>query len=218
MAGVAIASVLCGVIAWLGALAGAARRQARGSQCSGHLCQISLALHNYHEAFGCFPPAYVADSRGRPMHSWRVLILPFMEQAGLYNAYHFEEPWNGPNNRKLARYMPVPYACPNGHDYGGRSVRTNYLAVVGPRTAFPGSVPTSFADVRDGAAGTIMVVEVANSGINWMEPRDLEMGAMSMVINDRSPRPSISSYDPRGPHAVCVDGSRRVLNAALPPP
>jgi len=103
MAGVAIVSVLCGALACLGRLAGEANRQARGSQCSGHLCQISLALHNYHDVFGCFPPAYIADSRGRPMHSWRVLILPFMEQVALYNAYHFEEPWDGPNNRKLAR-------------------------------------------------------------------------------------------------------------------
>jgi len=62
-----------------------------------------------------------------------------------------------------------------------------------------------------------MVAEIADPGINWMEPRDLEVGAMSMVINDRSRRPGISSYDPGGPHAVCVDGSRRVLNAALPP-
>ncbi len=215
MVGVSLASVLCGVIVCLGRLANEARRSAGGSQCSGHLCQIALALHNYHEANGCFPPAYIADPEGRPKHSWRVLILPFIEQPGIYNAYNFAEPWNGPNNRQLARFKPFPYACPNGHDYGGHSARTNYLAIVGPGTAFPGSKTTSIADVRDGTAETIMVAEVADSGIDWMEPRDFIAGSMSMVINDRS-RLSVSSHDPRGPHVICVDGSRRVLNPALP--
>ena len=61
-----------------------------------------MAVANYHETYGCFPPAYVADRDGKPMHSWRVLILPFLEQRELYNAYNFAEPWDGPNNRKLA--------------------------------------------------------------------------------------------------------------------
>jgi Protein of unknown function (DUF1559) len=61
-----------------------------------------LAVANYHETYGCFPPAYVADRDGKPIHSWRVLILPFLEQQELYRAYNFDEPWNGPNNRKLA--------------------------------------------------------------------------------------------------------------------
>jgi translation elongation factor EF-Tu-like GTPase len=60
-----------------------------------------LAVANYHETYGCFPPAYVADRDGKPMHSWRVLILPFLEQQELYHAYNFAEPWDGPNNRKL---------------------------------------------------------------------------------------------------------------------
>ena len=217
LGGVAVASVVCGAIAGLGRMVEETRRRARSGQCSGHLCQITLALHNYHAANGCFPPAYLADPRGRPMHSWRVLILPYMEQAGLYNAYRFDEPWDGPNNRKLAGLRPVPYACPNGHEYGSPSVRTNYLAIVGPRTAFPGSRPTSLAGVRDGTAHTLMIAEVADSGINWMEPRDLEAGAMSMVVNDRSRRPSLSSHDPVGPHVAFVDGSRRVLNPGLPP-
>ncbi len=216
LGGVALIATICGGIAWFARVVNEARRDARSAQCSGHLTQIALALHNYHEANGCFPPAYTTDRRGRPMHSWRVLILPFMEQAGLYNTYNFEEPWDGPNNSKLARSKPLGYACPNGQDYAGLSVRTNYVAIVGPGTAFPGSRPTSLHDFRDGAADTILVAEVADSGINWMEPRDLDAGAMSFVINDRT-RPSISSHDPQGPHVACADGFRTVLNPALPP-
>lgn len=53
--------------------------------CGNNLRQIVVALHNYHDVYGSFPPAYIADKSGRPMHSWRVLVLPFMEQTLLYN-------------------------------------------------------------------------------------------------------------------------------------
>ena len=62
-----------------------AREAARRSQCKGNLKQIGLALLNYHDTFGCFPPAYIADADGKPMHSWRVLILPYIDNAQLYN-------------------------------------------------------------------------------------------------------------------------------------
>src|SRR5262245_15742705 len=74
---------------------------ARRMQCSNHLKQIGLALQNYHDTFGSFPPAYIADSKGQPIHSWRVLILPFIEQRQLYDKYRFDEPWDGPNNSNL---------------------------------------------------------------------------------------------------------------------
>jgi hypothetical protein len=146
-------------------------------------------------------------------------------QADLYNAYNFGEPWNGPNNSKLASRMPAYYTCPNGDDDGGRfqanawisnSVRTSYLAIAGVGTTFPGTRPTSIRDVRDSAATTIMVAEVADTDVHWMEPRDLDTSAMSLIINDRT-RPSISSHDPEGPHVICVDGSRPALRPTLPP-
>src|SRR5207248_2869881 len=89
-----------GLVGVLGRAMLQAREEARASQC---LCikQIGLALLNYHDTYGSFPPAYVADATGKPIHSWRVLILPFMEQSSLYNAYSMAEPWDGPNNRKL---------------------------------------------------------------------------------------------------------------------
>ena len=61
-----------------------------------------MALQNYHQANGCFPPAYIADKNGKPMHSWRVLILPYLDRTILYKAYDFTEPWDGPNNKKLS--------------------------------------------------------------------------------------------------------------------
>ena len=96
------------------------------------------------------------------------------------------------------------------------STRSDYLAIAGPGTVFPGSRPTTIHDVRDGAASTIMVAEVAGSDIHWMEPRDLDVTTMSFAINDPT-KPSISSYDNRGPKVICVDGSRPVLKPGLSP-
>ncbi|WP_435021626.1 DUF1559 domain-containing protein [Tundrisphaera sp. TA3] len=214
MAWVAVAAVLFGMIAWLVRIVDEARRSANSAQCVGHLAQIALALHNYHEVYGRFPPAYIADPEGRPMHSWRVLILQFLE-PGLYGAYDFAEPWDGPNNSRLALSKPNFFACPNGPDYGGHSNRTNYLAIVGPGTAFPGGRSTSLSDVSDPTGDTIMIAEVADSGINWMEPRDLDVRTIDAV--DGGPKqPHISSHD-RVAHVVCVDGSVRVLPGSIAP-
>jgi hypothetical protein len=66
--------------------------------CRRQLRHIAIALQNYHDVHGQLPPAYLPDSRGRPMHSWRVLLLPFLEMQALYDQYDFNEPWDGPNN------------------------------------------------------------------------------------------------------------------------
>ena len=100
------------------------RESGRRAQCRNNLKQIVLALQSYHQANGCFPPAYIADKNGKPMHSWRVLILPYLDRNALYKAYNFSEPWDGPNNKKLlalasrvydARATPQParQACPD---------------------------------------------------------------------------------------------------------
>ena len=82
--------------------------------CTNNLKHIGLALLNYNDIFGCFPPAYTTDANGKPMHSWRVLILPFIEQQTLYKRYRFDEPWDGPNNSLLAKEMPSVFPLPVG--------------------------------------------------------------------------------------------------------
>jgi hypothetical protein len=180
--------------------------------CINQLKQIGIALHNYHDRYGSFPPAYVADADGKPMHSWRVLLLPFMEESDLFEQYRFDEPWDGPNNRKL--HMPVwCYRCPSATD---NDVATNYVAVVGPATAWPGTKSTKFSDFADGTSNTIMVVEIANSGIHWMEPRDLHVVQMNTKINGK-PGQGISSNHPTGACVLFADGSARFLYDNLPP-
>ena len=90
----------------------AVQEAAKKAACSSNLHQISLAMLNYENANGHFPPAYVADEKGRPMHSWRVLILPYLEEGELYKQYNMNEPWDSPHNRTLAAKMPKVYRCP----------------------------------------------------------------------------------------------------------
>ena len=78
-----------------------------------------MAVANYHDMYKCFPPAYVADESGRPMHSWRVLLLPFLSESELYNAYNFAEPWGSPNNRKLLTRRPSQYVFHGSKSDGG---------------------------------------------------------------------------------------------------
>ena len=96
----------------------AAREAARRSQCANNLKQIALAMHNYHDVFKSFPPAVITDKNGRPMHSWRVAILPFIEQAALYKNYKFDEPWDGPNNRNLDNIAIPVFRCPSDPGHG----------------------------------------------------------------------------------------------------
>src|SRR5262245_52749889 len=111
------ALVLVGILALVAALLLPAPRQAREAarrmQCSNHLKEIGLALQNYHDVYQSFPPAYVANGEGRPMHSWRVLILPYLGHKALYDQYHFDEPWDGPNNSQLHKEKVSVFCCPS---------------------------------------------------------------------------------------------------------
>jgi prepilin-type processing-associated H-X9-DG protein len=156
------------------------REASRRSQCQNNLHSIVLALVSYEAKYHRFPPAYVADRNGRPMHSWRVLILPFLELDDHYKQYNFNEPWDGPNNRKLLAARPRVFACPADKDTNAPgSCQTNYVAVVGSDAAWLGDKSRHMRDfLRKGTTDTIMLVETANAGIAWTEPRDLSVDAL----------------------------------------
>lgn len=139
-----------------------------------------MAVANYHDTYKCYPPPFIADADGKPMHSWRILLLPYLERNDLYRQYRFDEPWNGPNNRKLANQMPAQYAL-HGCEKPG-NVTTNYLRVIGDSTASPLHRTVTQAEVTDGVLNTLFLVENVDSGIHWMEPRDLAFDSMSFKV------------------------------------
>ena len=190
------------------------RPPGRRVTCLNNIKQISLALLNYHACYGSFPPAYVADADGKPMHSWRVFLLPFIDRNDLFEQYRFDEPWDGPNNRKLHNVTLNIFRCPS--ETSTNTNMTNYVAVVGPGTAWPGTKSTKLADFSDGTGNTLLIVEVADSGIHWMEPRDLHVLQMNPNINGK-PGQGISSNHSGGAIVAFADGSAYFLSDDLPP-
>ncbi len=182
------------------------REAARRMQCSNNLRQIGVALHEYHAQYGSFPPAYIADENGKPMHSWRVLILPFLDEELLYEQYDFDEPWDGPNNSVLAAMMPMVYGCPSDADsFGGI---TSYVAVTGPGTAFPGAEPVNLQQITDRKSQTIMLIEARDEQIDWLEPRDLPLeDVYKWADTPFDQQPVISSLHPGGANVLYADGS-----------
>lgn len=158
----------------------------RISGCRNNLHTIGLALHSYHDQYDRFPPQHVADAEGRPMHSWRVLILPYLSESDankVYQQYRFDEPWNGPNNQQLAAQLGNHFRCrtTNAAEPGSH-LTTHYAAVTGPGTAWPGPTETLLEDIADGSDNTVMLVEIADSDIHWMEPRDV---TLEEALSDR---------------------------------
>jgi hypothetical protein len=147
--------------------------------CQFNLRQIAFALQQYHLTYGSLPPAYVPDAHGKPMHSWRVLILPFLERDDLYAKYRFDEFWDGPNNRQLIDLMPRVYACPGQQG----SPYTDFQAVIGPNTAWPGPVGRKMAEIHDDSASTVLVVEFTDGKTIWTEPRDLAFDEAIRVLS-----------------------------------
>jgi len=146
---------------------------ARRTQCRNNLKEIGLALHDYHDTYGSFPPAYVADENGRPLYSWRVLILPWMDESPLYNEFDFSQPWDSPTNRKVLEQMPDIFHCPS--DPSAPANTTSYVAVYGPDCVFSATTPIRIRDVTDGTSNTIMVGEVTGTAIPWTKPEDVDV-------------------------------------------
>jgi hypothetical protein len=154
----------------------------RGS-CRHNLKFILLALDAYHDEHGSFPPAYVADKNGRPLYSWRVLILPYIDEKPLYLKYRLDEPWDSPHNFPLSNVTLDAFKCPS--EDKGESASTDYLAVVGPHAAWTGDNSVSRKDISDPHGSVIHVVEASQSGIGWAEPRDLYVNQIPLAINPK---------------------------------
>jgi type II secretory pathway pseudopilin PulG len=185
------------------------RTAARRAQSSNQLKQIALALHNYAQANRTFPPAYKSDKDGKPLLSWRVLILPYLEEGALYREFHLDEPWDSDHNKKLIARMPSTYKSP------GSKVavegKTNYLTVRGEKTIFPGKDPIGFMEIRDGTSNTIMTVEVSDAkAVFWTKPDDFE-------YDEKDPLKGLIGTRPGGFYAGLDDGSVRFLPATIDP-
>jgi beta-lactamase regulating signal transducer with metallopeptidase domain len=183
----------------------ATRKAADRSQSANNLKQIALAFHMFESANKKFPHSTKSpDPSHKHPVSWRVMILPFMEQKALYNLYRFDEPWDGPNNSKLLSMVPIQYRHPEAP---AGSTNTPYLAITGEEAMFQPSKDTLPSDVRDGLARTLMVVE-SNSAVPWTKPEDLA------YASDK-PLPAVGGFSEEGFHAAFGDGSVRFISKTI---
>ena len=148
------------------------------------------------------------DADGKPLLSWRVHLLPYVEAADLYDEFHLDEPWDSEHNKKLIERMPDAYRNPN---LPVAEFKTNYLAVTGEGTAFGGKQGTKFQDVIDGTANTIMVVEAnADRAVIWSKPDDLK-------FDPQQPLAGLGDLRPGGFQALLMDGSVQFFAKTIDP-
>ncbi len=157
-------AALCGICVLYAIAVNEASKGGNRASCLNKLHQLGIALQNYREANGRFPPACTVDKNGDPLQSWRVLILPFMEYDSLYKDLDLALPWNAPGNRALLAIHLKEFACPSDpSSQVSGSLQTNYFAVVGPNTAWDRSKPVAASG--EVAATTVMLVEVVGSRV-----------------------------------------------------
>jgi hypothetical protein len=182
--------------------------QQRSMAVENQLKLIGLAMLNYESAQRAYPPPFSADKNGKPLQSWRVLILPYMEHKDLYNKIHLDEPWDSEYNRQFHNQMPQIFSNSvyPGSDKKGE---TNFCMVVGPAT-FGQTNAKKLAprDIKDGTSRTIMLIE-RKTPVCWMAPEDIEQEKAYLGINGDPA--GIGGKTPGGVFATFADGFVRFI-------
>lgn len=189
----------------------AAREAARRMQCSNNMKQIALGMHNYESIYKSLPPAYTTDSNGRPLHSWRTLLLPFLEQQALYSQIDLDKPWDDPVNLPFSTTVVPAFSCPSTPL--DLPEKTCYQVVVDKEGLFSGSTGSKFGTVTDGLANTLMVVETDPvNAVPWMAPQDIDLPTFASRGNNGRP------VHTGGRNAAFGDGSVRFLSDDMDAP
>ena len=206
----------------------AAQATARKERVANNMKQIGLAMFNYHDVHASFPASASYSDDGKPLLSWRVHILPFIEHMPLYKEFHLDEPWDSEHNRKLIERMPEVYRSKNWSP--DQPTKTCFVGITSegsvaesrkkpapgaqqdkpaPATVFQGREGVKIQDITDGTSYTIFVVESdAEHAVIWTKPDDLPF--------DREQPTSGFGVDDAGLISVLFcDGSWRRLKASL---
>lgn len=185
------------------------RAAASRNVAMNNLKQIALALHNYHDAMGAFPATGSMNKDGKPLLSWRVHILPYLEQDNLYKQFKLDESWDSEHNKALIAKMPDIFRSPAQKVGEGK---TTYLAPMGKNTVIaPGPKGVKLQDITDGTSMSIMTVEANDdAAVIWTKPDDLDIAAGDVL------KKLLGHYD-NGFIAGIADGSVRFIRSTIDP-
>lgn len=215
--GIAILGIVTGLVSCVITVAmmvlahGEARASVRRVWCASNLKQLAMAMHNYQQYHGCLPPAAITDKDGKPLLSWRVAILPYLDASDLYDEFHLDEPWDSPHNAPLALRTPGRYGCPS--NYEQVSGMTNYQVIVGTMTAFrPDYKPVRLDEFTDGVQHTILIAE-SRQAVPWSKPDDIPVFMMIPLTEIGMPHGRHGD----GFNVVMADGAGRFIKNSVNP-
>lgn len=181
---------------------GALRRR----ESTNQMKLLHLALINYLDAHKHFPPVAITDAQGRPLLSWRVAILPFLEQERLYKRFHLDEPWDSEHNRKLIEQMPDVF---RSFASAAPSDRTSFVVATGPGTVFEAPHGIKIGEITDGTSNTLLAWETDDEhAVVWTQPGDV-------TFDSEQPSAHFASAYPDGRLLLFCDGSVQFIKRPL---
>jgi hypothetical protein len=177
-------------------------------QSANNMKQMGIAMHSYVDTFKSLPAHASYDKDGKPLLSWRVHILPFVEHDRLYKEFHLDEPWDSEHNKQLIARMPAIYRSPQAKKAGAG--KTTYQVPLGKHALFGGPKGLNFPrDVPDGTSNTIMVVETNDdNAVTWTKPADFNTEV-------QNPLKALLRPGARGFHVGMADGSVRFISGRI---
>jgi beta-lactamase regulating signal transducer with metallopeptidase domain len=183
-----------------------ARKAARRAQDMNNMRNITLALHNYHDVHGHFPPAVIKSKDGKPLYSWRVEILPYLSMPNQWNQLRQDEPWDSAHNKPLLEKIPSVFHSPIDPADTNNS---SYFVFTGSKALFGSPEGTKMAEILDGTSNTIAIVE-AKRDIHWAKPEDIP-------FDPEKPVPEVGGRYEEGFLAGLGDGSVRLFPRTIDP-
>lgn len=180
-----------------------ARSSARRVQSMNNLKQIGISMHVYHDVHGSLPASSTYDKDDKPLLSWRVHILPYIEEEQLYKQFHLDEPWDSEHNKALIPKMPKIFLSPASKVT--EAGKTTYLAVVEKDSAFGKNKGLKFSAITDGLSNIILVVEANDDqAVTWTKPDDY-------FLDVEKPTEGLGKAFPEGFISLMGDGSVRFI-------
>lgn len=209
---------------------GDGRTPARRTQCKNNLKQLGLAMHNFHDVDGHFPAAagITKEVTSPAAVSWRVTLLPYIEQSQLFAEYNLERPWDSPENLPIAARRIEVYVCPSQppitQSNSESQFFTSYVVPTGNHSIFPkdGKAAHSLAEIMDGTSNSLLIMEACGTRIVWTNPHDIDVDSATIGINLPGHEPGfsdgiMSSHHIGGAQAAMADGSVLFISADTDP-